>query len=167
MVEFKPISRDAVPLALEKAERYRLLNEPAQAESICLDVLAAEPDNQQALVMLLLALTDQFRSGPAECYRHAEEVATRLRGDYERLYYAGLIHERRGLAQAEHGGPGRSAAAYAWVRQAMDLYEKAERLRPAGNDDAILRWNSCVRLCRRYQLHPEPEPVFPPSLGED
>src|SRR5205807_5788281 len=78
MAEFKPISRDAVPLALEKAERYRLLNEPAQAESICLDVLAVDPENQQALVMLLLALTDQFRGGPADCYAEAEAVVPKL-----------------------------------------------------------------------------------------
>src|ERR1700722_16262182 len=74
MNDFKPISPDAVPLALEKAERYRLLNEPAQAESICLDVLAVDPDNQRALVMLLLALSDQFLTGPADCIRQAEAV---------------------------------------------------------------------------------------------
>src|SRR6266496_5947017 len=31
----KPISRAAIPRALERAERYRLLSEPEQAESIC------------------------------------------------------------------------------------------------------------------------------------
>ena len=42
----KPISPEAIPEALQKAERYRLLNEPAQAESLCQDVLAVEPNNQ-------------------------------------------------------------------------------------------------------------------------
>jgi hypothetical protein len=167
MSDFKPISQDAIPLALEKAERYRLLNEPAQAESICLDVLAVAPDNQEALVMLLLALTDQFPTGATECYRQAESVLPKLRGEYERLYYSGIIHERRGLAHALHGGMGSATVAYAWVRQAMDLYEQAEQLRPPGNDDAILRWNSCLRVCQRHGLHPEAEELLPPVLGDD
>ena len=60
MFELKPLSEKAVPRALERAERYRLLNEPAEAESICQDVLRIEPENQQALISLLPALTDQF-----------------------------------------------------------------------------------------------------------
>src|SRR4051794_10266893 len=106
MIDLKTISREAVPLALEKAERYRLLNEPAQAESICLDVLAVDPENQEALVMLLLALTDQFHDGPADCFQQAEAVVPRLRGEFERLYYRGIIWERRGYARASQGGPG-------------------------------------------------------------
>ena len=66
MFTLKPIDPAAVPAALQQAERYRLLNEPEEAESICLDVLAVEPDNQQALVMLLLSLTDQFVTGAAD-----------------------------------------------------------------------------------------------------
>jgi hypothetical protein len=167
MTDFKPISLDAVPLALDKAERYRLLNEPAQAESICRDVLAVDPDNQQALVMLLLALTDQFRAGPSECYPQAEAVLPKLHSEYERLYYQGIILERRGQARALQGGPGSSRAAYAWIRNAMDYFEQAEQHRPPGNDDALLRWNSCLRLCERYQLSAEPEEVFQPVLGDD
>src|SRR5437867_4015809 len=94
MAELKTISRDAVPLALEKAERYRLLNEPAQAESICLDVLAIDPANQQALVMLLMALSDQFRSGTPDCFRQAEAVVPKLEAEYERHYYGGIPSER-------------------------------------------------------------------------
>jgi hypothetical protein len=167
MSDFKPISPEAIPLALEKAERYRLLDEPAQAESICLDVLAVDPENQQALVMLLLALTDQFRGGPSECFGQAEAVVPRLRGEYERFYYSGLIRERRGHARAIQGGPGSTSAAFGWIRQAMDHFERAEQLRPPGNDDALLRWNSCLRLCQRYQLQPEPEEEFQPVLGDD
>ena len=71
--EFKVLSLDAVPRALEKAVRYRLLNEPSEAESICLDVLEVDPDNEEAIATLVLALTDQFdhdagavrRAGPA------------------------------------------------------------------------------------------------------
>jgi hypothetical protein len=167
MADFKPIHRDAVPQALEKAERYRLLNEPAQAESICLDVLAIDPEHQQALVMLLLALTDQFRGGPADTFRQAEAVIPRLHSEYERLYYSGLLWERRGYARAVQGGLGSGAVAFAWIQQAMGFYEKAEAIRPHDNDDAILRWNCCVRLCQRYHLQPEPRDVHPPVLGDD
>jgi hypothetical protein len=167
MSQFKPISRDAIPSALDKAERYRLLNEPADAESICLDVLDVDPENQRALVMLLLALTDQFRAGPADCVHQAEAVVPRLTDEYERLYYSGLIWERRGHARALQGGPGSAATAYAWIQRAMEFFEHAEELRPAGNDDALLRWNTCVRLCDWFHLHAEPEELLQPVLGED
>src|SRR4051794_29422375 len=152
MPEFKPISRESIPLALEKAERYRLLNEPAQAESICLDVLGVDPENQRALVSLLLALTDQFVTEAADHYRQARAAVEKLHGEYERLYYAGIICERRAYSCAVRGGPGSSAQAYDWITEALSYYEKAEPLRPAGNDDALLRWNSCLRLCQHYHL---------------
>ena len=60
MLEPKPISKDSIPKALERAEHYRLLNEPWQAESICRDILIVEPDNHDAVLNLLLAITDQF-----------------------------------------------------------------------------------------------------------
>ena len=167
MADFKLISRDAVPLALEKAERYRLLNEPSQAESICLDVLAVDPENQRVLVLLILALTDQLQTGSTDCIQKAEALVPRLNGEYERSYYSGIIFERRGYARASHGGPGSETVAYGWVRRAMDFFEQAERLRAPGNDDALLRWNSCLRLCERYQLHPEPEETPQPVLGDD
>src|SRR5947199_5806033 len=99
--QLKPIDADAIPHALEKAERYRLLAEPEEAESICLDILAIEPDNQPALVMLLLALTDQFRVDCTECYARAQALLPRLQEEYDRCYYAGLIRERRGSAQLD------------------------------------------------------------------
>jgi hypothetical protein len=166
MPEFKPISRDAIPLALEKAERYRLLNEPAQAESACLDVLAVEPENQRAVVMLLLALTDQFSTGSQECFHEAQSVVAKLHAEYDRLYYSGIIWERRAQARAIEGGSGSTEVAYAWICQAMDYYAKAEPLRPPGNDDPLLRWNSCRRLCQRYRLHAETEGTYEPLLGD-
>jgi hypothetical protein len=165
--DFKPLSRDAIPSALEKATRYRLLNEPGQAESICLDVLAIDPDNQQALITQLLALTDQFPESVAECFAEAEAIVPRLEGEYERWYYRGLIAERRGCAVLLHESPGAHATACEWVYQAMACYEKAEPLRPAGNDDVLLRWNHCVRLCQRYHLDREPDEQFQPVLGDD
>jgi hypothetical protein len=153
MFELKPLSKDAIDSALAKAERYRLLNEPVEAESICLDVLAIDPGHQPALVMLLLALTDQFADASGAASR-AEELASQLTGEYERLYYSGIVAERRARAHLERGGVG-TADAHDWLTDALDCFERAERVRPAGNDDAILRWNACVRILRRNP-HLEP-----------
>src|SRR5678816_4113612 len=98
MFELKPLSKDGVAAALEKAMRYRLLNESGEAESICHDVLACEPENQEALVLLLLALTDRFEKSYGVGVMKAEEVLPRLRDSYERAYYAGIICERKAKA---------------------------------------------------------------------
>ena len=161
MFELKAIDREAIPRALEKAERYRLLNEPEEAESICLDVLAVEPDNHEALIMLLLALTDQFRRDCAECYHRAQGLLPRIANEYERYYYTGIVCERRGSAQLDRGGHGSRGFAYVWLHQAMGWYEKAEALRPAGNDDATLRWNTCARIIMKHDLHPPVEAAEP------
>jgi hypothetical protein len=166
MFELKHITREAIPGALARIERYRLLNEPEEAESICLDVLAIDPDNQAALIMLLLALTDQFRGGRPDCFDEAQAVLPRLHGEYERLYYAGITWERRGTARLERGGVGSAQVVFPWLRKAMEYYEKAEAIRPPGNDDAILRWNTCARLCVRHRLRPETEPAFEPALED-
>ncbi len=146
MSQLKPLSREGVSGALAKAERYRLLNEPEQAESICLDILEVEPDNPQALVTLVLALTDQFRDETSGVVARAREVVGRLRSDYERAYYAGIVAERRARAQLARGGPQAGIIAYDGLSEAMAFYAKAEALRPPGNDDALLRWNTCTRL---------------------
>lgn len=145
----KPITQAAVPAALQKAERYRIIGDPTSAESICLDVLTVSPDNQQALVTLLLAITDQFGPAPTEGVRRAREVLPRLQDEYRRAYYAGIICERCAKAQLRSGAPRAGEMAYGWLREAMSWYEKAESQRPAGNDEAILRWNTCVRLLQR------------------
>jgi hypothetical protein len=162
--EPKPISRDAVAHALEKAERYRLINDPSSAESICLDVLAVDPDNQQALVTLLLAITDQFPEAPTEGVQRAQEVLPRLHDPYRRTYYAGLICERCAKAQMRSGMLGSGEMAYHWLREAMTWYEKAELQRPTGNDEAILRWNTCARLLARH-AHLRPSSAEPVEMG--
>ena len=155
MFDLKPLSRDGVEGALAKAERYRLLNEPEEAESICLDVLAIEPNNQEALITLLLALTDQFEERTGT-YQRARDVVRELTSEYDRAYYAGLIAERRAKAQCGSRGGGLNAGVYEWLREAMEFFARAEQLRPAGNDDARLRWNACVRFLRKHpQLAPQ------------
>ena len=162
MFELKRISKEAIPAALEKAERYRLLNEPAEAESICLDVLQVDPENQRALVILLLALTDRFGRGYSVGLTQAQDVLPRLQAEYERLYYAGVIAERRAKAQLQQGKPGFVAGD--WLREAMGFYEQASRLRPPGNDDAILRWNTCARIVDQNNL-PEAGPEDRQEMG--
>ena len=163
--QLKPISKDGIAEALQKAERYRLLAEPSLAESICLDVLHIDAENQEALVMLLLALTDQFGHGAAPA--KAREVLPRLKSEYEREYYAGIIWERSAHAQLRKGSPNAAFTAYDGFRQAMECYEKAEAVHPPGNDDAILRWNTCARiLMRNPNLRPRPDEAYEPVLGE-
>ena len=152
MFNLKPLSREAVPAALEKAVRYRLLNEPAEAESICHDVLSVDPGNQQALVTLLLALTDRFGKGYAVGEIRTQEVLQQIRDPYERDYYGGIVAERRAKALLQQGGPGCDVHAYEFLRDAMDAYERAESIRPAGNDDALLRWNACARMITQNKL---------------
>ena len=103
MFELKPITASGIGAALEKAERYRLLNDPVAAESICLDVLEIEPGNQEALVSLLLARTDQFATSHGAGDAAAREVLPRLASEYDRAYYTGLIAERRGKALPARG----------------------------------------------------------------
>jgi hypothetical protein len=152
MFELKPIHPDSIEQALEKAHHYRLLNEPGEAESICLDVLEVEPENQQALVTLLLALTDRLAKGYAAGARQAKAVLPKLKDEYERAYFGGLICERQAKARLQQGGPGANHDGYEWLREALALYEQAEKIKPAGNDDAILRWNACVRNIQRNNL---------------
>jgi len=156
--ELKPISREGVPAALKKAERYRLINDPSSAESICLDILAVEPKNQSALITLLLAITDQFDHEHNAGVRRARELLPRLKDGYKRAYYAGIICERGAKAYVRRATMGSGELAYRWFREAMDWYQQAEARRPAGNDESILRWNTCARiLSRDEKLRPRVE----------
>jgi hypothetical protein len=147
MDQLKPLSTAAIPAALAKAERYRLLNEPWQAESICRDILAVDRDHQEATVMLILALTDQFdqainAQGPLD-------LIPALNSAYQRAYYTGIIHERRAVAIWRQGDFRSGQVVHPLLREAMTCYERAETQRPPGNDDAVLRWNTCARFLRR------------------
>ena len=166
MFELKPLRAEAIPAALAKAERYRLLNEPNQAESICRDVLEVDAANQEALTMLLLALTEQFTDDP-KAFTEAARVAGQLRNDYDRAYYTGIVWERRAIAHLKHAGPILGARVYNWLREAMTWFEEAETIRPAGNDDSLLRWNACARkVMRDHRLAPAADERAEPLLLE-
>jgi hypothetical protein len=157
MFKLKSLSKSGLTGAIKKAERYRLLNQPKLAESICLDILEVDPDNHDALIMLLLSITDQFGIDGLKNEKRSRELLPRFKDEYERNYYAGIICERLGTATINKGFPGSIHNAYEWMRDAMEYFEKAEAIRPSGNDDSILRWNTCVRLIERHKLEPKIE----------
>ncbi|MEZ4414799.1 MAG: hypothetical protein R3E10_03525 [Gemmatimonadota bacterium] len=155
MFDLKPLSNDGVEAALKKAVRYRLLNEPFLAESICRDILAVAPDHQEALITLILSITDQFSIAGGSTLSDARVLLQHLTSEYDREYYAGIVCERKGKAYLHRLTAGTGPVAYDWLRQAMEHYEQAEKTRPQGNDDALLRWNTCARL---IQKHPHVRP---------
>ncbi len=164
MFNLKPIRLDAIEQALEKAHHYRLLNEPGEAESICLDVLDIDPDNQQALVTMLLAMTDRFAKGYGVTVAQAKDILPRLHDDYQRNYYAGLICERQAKALLHQSATGALHDAYEWLRDAMEHFERAEAIRPEGNDESILRWNACARIIMRNKLSARARDASEPYL---
>jgi hypothetical protein len=166
MFALKTISSHSLSGALAKAERYRLLNEPEEAESICRDILAADPANHEALVTLILALTDQIGHDP-NAFKNAINMIDYLQAPYDRAYYTGIAWERRAKARYAGGGNGAHQFVHEWILKAMELFEKAEPLRPPENDDALLRWNACVRyLSRHNDLTERTEDMPEPILSE-
>lgn len=163
----KPISREAIPRAIQKAERYRLINQSWAAESICRDILEIDPANQQVLVTFVLALTDQLAEDYGHALKAVRETLLRITDPYQRAYYTGIASERSGQALMHRGGMGSSSMAYDAIREAMSWYEKAEEIRPEGNDDALLRWNTCARiLSGNSHLGPQTEGVYEPALED-
>jgi len=164
MFQLKKISNESIPSALEKAERYRLLNEPSLTESICTDILAIDPNNGKAVVVLLLAITDQFGGSSSDDVNRAKQLIERLPDDYEKQYYSGIISERKAKSILHKGNPDSGFIAFELLRDAMDFYEAAELIRPVANDDAILRWNTCARLIVKHRLQARNERYVEPML---
>jgi hypothetical protein len=127
-----------------------LLNEPSEAESICRDVLQVDPGNTEARVTLLLSLTDQFGGVGGTDPTAARAVLKELADPYQHAYYGGIICERWAKALFHRHALGSGAVVHHWLSEAMKLYEVAEKLRRPGDDDAILRWNACVRLLAQH-----------------
>ena len=136
-----------------------------QAESICRDILRVDPEHREALINLILSLTDQFGERLSAAFAEAKKTVLRLSDEYDRCYYRGIISERRANAHHRTRGPGSGTVAYDWYRQAMEHYEKAAELAAADSAEAILRWNTCVRMLRRHSdLKPPHEEAFHPML---
>lgn len=159
MFETKSLPAGETAAALALAERSRATGEPDVAESVCLDVLAAEPDNQEALVLLVLARTDLLDRGLPGCVDRAREPLSRLHRDYDRAYYHGVICERQARYLLSRRGRRSAFVAFEWFRFAMEQYEEAIALEP-GRLEPRLRFNSCVRLIERNRLSaPTPEEI--------
>ena len=156
MFELKTISKEAIPHSLERVERYRLLNEPAVAVSICHDILSVDPENQQAIIGLILALTDEFGLNVGVGINQPLELIPRLHDDYEKDYYTGIIHERDAKSRLRRGYPGSGFDAFEHLHEAMDWFEKAEKIHRPGDEDAILRWNACARVIVEKNLKQRP-----------
>ena len=160
--KLKTISKTGIEAALSKAQLYRCLNEPEEAESICQDILAADAENQAALRLLGLAITDQFRGQPSDRFPEAESAFNAIGDPYKRAYYLGILSERRAKAQYRVGRP-----PHVWVplfEQAMNHFATAESLKPNDNEEAILRWNRCVRW---LQTVPETSAVESPGFEHE
>lgn len=158
--ELKPITRAGVAAALQKAQHYRLLNDSFAAESICLDILAVEPTNAEALKTHVLAITDQFLEGREVDRRRAEEAVSRLGDPYRIAYYSGVVCERWARGLLHRSPPHAQAMAYDWIDRALEHYQRAEMIRPSGNDESLLRWNACVRILQQ-------DPTVKPLEAED
>jgi len=148
--QLKSISKAGIAEALAKVELYRYLNEPEESESICRDILTVDPQQQLALRLLGLSITDQFTGGVSDRCQEAEELFARLTDRYEQLYYRGLLQERRAKAQLRAGRL--PHAVLPLLERALHCFAEAEKIRPISNDDAILRWNRCVRLLQTPSL---------------
>lgn len=152
-MELKSLHASAIPSAFEKARHYRLLNDPENAESICLDILNVDPDHQEAIVTLILSLADQFDGG-SKRIKQARKYLERLDNEFDRAYYSGLIYERAARSVLAKRTPRSRATAHEWFREAMSQFEQAEALSSDENDDAVLRWNSCARTINKWKLQP-------------
>jgi len=159
--KLKPLSRESIERAVSKAEHYRLLGESEEAESICRDIMRVDPGNQQVTVILLLALTDQFPRRWKASIARVQDVLSQLEDPYEQAYYAGIIAERKARARLRQHFPGAGDVAYRFLHEAMKLFEQAQELSPGGNDDAILRWNSCARTIMDASLEPSDDDFVP------
>jgi len=156
MSKLKSITKEAIPQALEKAMHYRLLNDPWQAESICRDILRADPENQEAIYTLILAITDQFEGKFKKTLSQALDKVSDLTDNYQEEYCRGLIFERQARAALKRHTPRAVYIAYDHLMRAMNHYENAEKIRPDTNEESILRWNACARYIREHNLVPSP-----------
>ena len=165
MPVFKPLPKTFIPEALVKAKHYRLLNEPRIAESICLDILGVDPDHQEALVVVVLSISDLLERRKNEGVRQARQHIERIGDAYQRAYFNGLLCERRGLAVLRACEHFHQHHAFNWFMEALEHYAEAEKLRPENNSDVILRWNT---ICRIFEAYPNlgPMPDEEPHAGE-
>jgi tetratricopeptide (TPR) repeat protein len=148
-VELKSLKGHDLASALDKANVYRALNQPEEAESICEDILAVDSKHQGALKTLGLAVTDRFSEQRVSLFDRALEIFEKLESEYDRVYHQGIAWERLGKA---HLSRNEGLGALTSFEHALEHYEKAESLGAKDAADPILRWNRCVRLITTHRL---------------
>jgi tetratricopeptide (TPR) repeat protein len=146
--ELKKLPRTSLDAAIAKAEHYRDLNQPEEAESICRDILDLDLAHPRAWKLLGLAITDRFASGHVGLLEQAIEAFEQLADPYERTYHLGVAWERAAKAHTERG---EAHSAVTSFEHALGLFEKAEKMRP-DSPDPVLRWNRCVRILSSHPL---------------
>ncbi len=149
MYTLKTITQEALPNALAKAERYRLLGDPLEAESICLDILEVDSSNREALTTLFLSYTDEFKNELYPAFTKAEEVLGRFEDKYCKLYYTGILYERRAKFHLNQRAHGSGHQAYQWFQKALTAFDNALSSCSNESQDAALRWNACARIIMR------------------
>jgi tetratricopeptide (TPR) repeat protein len=145
--ELKPLPVECIARALERADHYRELNQPEEAESICRDILAASPDDLPAKKLLGLALTDRFADDALDAFDEALAIFGAFEGEFDRVYYTGIAHERCAKAELGHGNAHNAASS---LESALACFERATKLAPASTPDPVLRYNRCVRMLQTY-----------------
>ncbi len=121
-LKLKPISRAGINEAIAKVELYRNLNEPGEAESICRDILALDPNHQEALRLLGLAITDQFKGASSDRYAEAPAPLSSLTNDYERAYYCGIAPRAKSESAASRGAS--TTHRHTYVRRGDEIFRR-------------------------------------------
>ena len=155
--DLKPLDKGAIPNSIDRAKQYRALNQPWHAESICRDVLAVDPENQQNLIILFLAITDQFGSEKrTKKISDAEVLLDQLKDGFQKDYAKGIMYERLASAALNMGGVRSGYIAYYHLLDALNWYDKSAKS-PEKSQESVLRWNTCVRMIKQFDLKPAPD----------
>jgi hypothetical protein len=152
-MKYQIISQKSIPTVLKKARQYRALLEPDLAISICLDVFAIEPTNQDALVIYMLALTDVYshqniKPQPEKILK----TIAQFESEFHQVYYQGIFLERKARAMLKSSMS--HSFAYEGLMEALELYQQAQKIAPEQCADPILRHNSILRTIDKEKLTP-------------
>ena len=155
-MEYHKIDKDSIEDVLERAQQYRSLLQPDMAISICMDIFAVDKNNQEALVIYILALTDQLSQSESKVHqKKITDSIKRLDSKFLQHYYSGIFFERQARSLLKHS-MSRSFAYEAFI-EAIAEFEIAEKMAPEHCADPILRYNSCIRTIKKENLQPRQE----------
>ncbi len=155
-MEYHKIDKDSIEDVLERAKQYRSLLQPDMTISICMDIFAVDKNNQEALVIYILALTDQLSQSESKVHqKKITDSIKRLDSKFLQHYYSGIFFERQARSLLKHS-MSRSFAYEAFI-EAIAEFEIAEKMAPEHCADPILRYNSCIRTIKKENLQTRQE----------